>query len=176
MKLYVTRHGETTWNVEWKVSGVTDVDLTERGVSQARSLANALKNEKIDLIIASPLKRAIHTAELINETVGSPMEIDARLTEQNYGIYEGVHRKSDGFLGNKRQFAYRYPGGESMMQVGFRVYSFLNELKEKHPDKTVLLVTHGGVCRVIKTYFEDMTNEEYFNYSQDNCTLAVYEL
>ncbi|MBR7101581.1 MAG: histidine phosphatase family protein, partial [Clostridia bacterium] len=58
----------------------------------------------------------------------------------------------------------------------FRVYSFLNELKEKHPDKTVLLVTHGGVCRVIKTYFEDMTNEEYFNYSQDNCALAVYEL
>ena len=176
MKLFVTRHGETTWNVEWKVSGVTDVELTDRGVSQARALAVALKNEKIDLIIVSPLKRAIHTAELINEEVNAPVEIDGRLTEQNYGIYEGAHRKSRGFLGNKRQFAFRYPGGESMMQVGFRVYSLLTELKEKHPDKTVLLVTHGGVCRVIKTFFEDMTNEEYFDYSQDNCALAVYEL
>ena len=176
MKLFVTRHGETTWNVEWKVSGVTDVDLTEKGIAQAKSLATALKNEKIDLIIASPLKRAIHTANLINEKLGASMEIDARLTEQNYGIYEGVHRKSEGFLANNRQFAFKYPGGESMMQVGFRVYSLLTEIKEKHPDKTVLLVTHGGVCRVIKTFFEDMTNEEYFNYSQDNCALTVYEL
>ncbi len=176
MKLFVTRHGETTWNVEWKVSGVTDVDLTEKGIMQAKGLAESLKNEKIDLIIVSPLKRAIHTAELINGKIGAPMEIDARLTEQNYGIYEGAHRKSEGFLGNKRQFAFKYPGGESMMQVGFRVYSLLTELKEKHPDKTVLLVTHGGVCRVIKTFFEDMTNDEYFEYSQDNCALAVYEL
>ena len=46
MKLYVTRHGETTWNVEWKVSGVTDVDLTEKGIAQAKCLATALKNKK----------------------------------------------------------------------------------------------------------------------------------
>ena len=66
MKLYVTRHGETTWNVEWRVSGVTDVELTDRGREQANGLARVLKNEKIDLIIVSPLKRARHTAEIIS--------------------------------------------------------------------------------------------------------------
>ena len=176
MKLYVTRHGETTWNVEWRVSGVTDVELTDRGREQANGLARVLKNEKIDLIIVSPLKRARHTAEIINRECNAPVIIDDRLTEQNYGIYEGAHRKSEGFLGNKRRFAFKYPGGESMMQVGYRVYSLLNEIKEKYGDRKVLLVTHGGVCRIIKTYFEDMTNEEFFEYSQDNCGLAIYDL
>ena len=176
MKLYVTRHGETTWNVEWRVSGVTDVELTDRGREQANGLARVLKNEKIDLIIVSPLKRARHTAEIINRECNAPVIIDDRLTEQNYGIYEGAHRKSEGFLENKRRFAFKYPGGESMMQVGYRVYSLLNEIKEKYGDRKVLLVTHGGVCRIIKTYFEDMTNEEFFEYSQDNCGLAIYDL
>ena len=54
MKLFVTRHGETTWNVEWKVSGVTDVELTSLGISQAEEAAKALENEKIDIIFASP--------------------------------------------------------------------------------------------------------------------------
>ena len=50
MKLFVTRHGETTWNVEWKVSGVTDVELTSLGISQAEEAAKALENEKIDMV------------------------------------------------------------------------------------------------------------------------------
>lgn len=175
MKLFVTRHGETTWNVEWKVSGVTDVELTSLGISQAENAAKALENEKIDIIFASPLKRARHTAEIINSRCNAPIIIDPRLTEQDYGIYEGVHRKTEGFLNNKRQFAVKYPGGESMFQVGYRVYAFLEEIKKSCENKNVLLVTHGGVCRVIRTYFEDMTNEEYFNFSQGNCEIRKYE-
>jgi len=63
-----------------------------------------------------------------------------------------------------------------MMQLAYRVYGFLEELKKRHGSKSVLLVTHGGVCRAIRTFFEDMTNEEYFNYSHPNCGLAIYEL
>ena len=63
-----------------------------------------------------------------------------------------------------------------MMQVAGRVYPLLAEIKEKYADKNVLLVCHGGVCRVIKTFFEDMTNEEYFNYSPDNAFVAEYDL
>ncbi len=174
MKLYVTRHGQTTWNVEWKVSGVTDVELTSLGIAQAEAVAKILKNEKINMILVSPLKRAIHTAEIINSECNAPMIIEPRLIEQNYGIYEGTHRKNEDFLNNKRQFAFKYPGGESMLQLAYRVYGLLEEIKEKYKDKNVLLVTHGGVCRVIKTYFEDMTNQEYFEYSQENCELTIY--
>jgi len=59
------------------------------------------------------------------------MQVDERLIEQNYGIYEGVDRKDEAFLKNKRDFAYKYPNGESMMQVAYRVYGLLNEIKEK---------------------------------------------
>ncbi|MBQ3069102.1 MAG: histidine phosphatase family protein, partial [Clostridia bacterium] len=75
----------------------------------------------------------------------------------------------------KKCFAYKYPNGESMMQVAYRVYGMLDEIKQKHGDKNVLIISHGGVCRIINTYFNDMTNEEFFNYTLGNATLRSYE-
>ena len=106
--------------------------------------------------------------------MGIPYFTDNRLMEQDYGIYEGVDRKNEDFLRNKKNFAFRYPSGESMMQTAVRVYGLLDEIREKEAGKNVLLVSHGGVCRVIRSYFVDMTNEEYFNYTQ-NGALEVYE-
>lgn len=176
MKLYVARHGQTLWNLEDKVCGRTDLPLTELGQDQAQLLAQRTKELKIDLIISSPMLRARQTAAPAAEQHGLEVLTDDRLIEQNYGIYEGVSRFDDGFLGNKRHFAYRYPGGESMMDVAYRVYSLLEEIKGKYTGKNVLLVCHGGVCRVIRTYFEDMTNDEYFHYSEENAAVREYTL
>lgn len=66
--LYVTRHGQTVWNAQNKVCGITDIELTPKGREQALELANV------------------------------PIEMDERLIEQNYGIYEGVDRKNEAFL------------------------------------------------------------------------------
>lgn len=176
MKLFVARHGETEWNALNKVCGRMDLPLTENGLRQAQLLADRTEKLKIDLIISSPMLRARQTAMPAAQRLGLPVLTDERLIEQNYGIYEGVDRKDPGFLGNKRQFAYRYPGGESMMDVAYRVYSLIEELKVKHSDKNVLLVCHGGVCRLIRTYFEDMTNEEFFRYSEENANVREYIL
>ena len=176
MKLYVARHGETAWNAENKICGRTDIPLTAKGLAQARRLAESMADKGINVIIASPMLRARQTAAAVSEVTGIPVLTDDRLIEQNFGIYEGMDRKDPDFLNNKRQFAYRYPGGESMMDVACRIYTLIGELKEKYPDQTVLLVCHGGVCRVVRTYFEDMTNEEYFSYSEENATARLYEL
>lgn len=176
MRVWVARHGQTQWNVENKVCGRTDLPLTEEGKKQARLLCEKLEKLTIDLMIVSPMVRARQTAAPAAEKYHIPMVIDDRLIEQDYGIYEGVSRFDVGFLNNKRQFAFRYPGGESMMDVACRVYSLLNEIKEKYPDKNILLVCHGGVCRVIRTYFEDMTNEAFFHYSEENAAVREYEL
>ena len=176
MIIYSTRHGKTEWNKLNKVSGITDIELADEGREQAKELSDKLADKGIDLIIASPMKRAYETACILNMVCKAELITDERLREQNYGIFEGVNRFSDGFLNNKRHFAYKYPGGESMMQLAYRVYGLLEEIKEKYADKTVLLVSHGGICRVINTYFHDMTNEEYFHYSQDNCSLMEYEI
>ena len=176
MKLYVTRHGETTWNALNKVCGLTDVPLTENGIAQAKALGEKLANEKIDVILASPLSRAQITASYVAERCSLPVITEDRLIEQIYGIYEGVDRYHEGFLSNKRCFAFRYPGGESMMDVAARTYTLIEEIREKYAGKNVLFVCHGGVCRVIKTYFCDMTNDEFFYYGQSNCGYEVYEL
>lgn len=176
MKLYVARHGQTQWNLENRVNGRTDLPLTELGLQQARLLAERTKNLKIDVIISSPMLRARQTAAPTAALHGLYVLVDDRLIEQDYGIYEGVDRQDPGFLGNKRHFAVRYPGGESMMDVAARVYCLLEELKGKYPGKNILLVCHGGICRCVRTYFEDMTNEEYFRYSEENANVRTYEL
>ena len=176
MRLLVTRHGQTTWNVLNKVCGRTDAPLTELGRQQAQALAEKTRDLGIDLIISSPLQRALDTAKAVAAVSGAPIITDDRLIEQDYGIYEGVDRKDNGFQSNKRMFAYRYPQGESMMQLAARVYGLLEDVKVKYADKTVLLVCHNGICRVIHSYFCDMTNEEFATFSMDNAGLAQYEL
>lgn len=176
MKLFVARHGETEWNAQNRVCGVTDLSLTEKGIAQAEALAQAAQGRDIQVILASPLKRAAQTAGIVGERLGLTVLTEPRLTEQNYGVYEGADRGDPGFLANKRLFAYRYPGGESMMQVAYRVYGLIDQVRQQYSGKNVLFVCHGGVCRVIHTYFHDMTNDEFFHYSQGNCGLEEYEL
>ena len=176
MKVYVARHGQTEWNAQNRICGRTDVELTEEGRRQAEELAESLTGRGVDVILASPMKRAIETARAVSRRCGVPVEVDRRLIEQDYGIYEGADRLDPGFGAVKRTFAVRYPGGESMMDVAGRVYPLLKELKDRYPGRTVLLVCHGGVCRVIRSYFEDMTNEEFPRWSVPNAAMAEYEL
>lgn len=175
-RILAARHGQTQWNLQNKVCGRTDQLLTEEGQRQAEALADRLKDFPIDVILVSPLLRARQTAGAVAERRGIPVVVDSRLIEQDYGIYEGVDRQDPDFLANKRQFAVRYPGGESMMDVAHRVYSLLQDVKTRWDGKTVLLVCHGGVCRVLRTYFRDMTNQEFFHYSPENASFEIYEL
>jgi len=173
--LYVARHGQTIWNAQNKVCGITDIELTSTGREQAEALAREVQKANIAFVVSSPLKRAVETSNIISAICQIPVETDERLAEQNYGIYEGVDRKDEAFLKNKKCFAYKYPNGESMMQVAYRVYGALDEIKHKHKDKNVLIIGHGGVCRIINTYFCDMTNEEFFDYTAENAMLQSYE-
>ena len=174
--LYVARHGQTVWNAKNKVCGVTDVELTEKGKEQARILAYEVREKEIDLILSSPLKRAVETSMIISEICEIPFETDNRLIEQNYGVFEGTDRKNENFLNYKKCFANRYPGGESMMQVAHRVYDLINEMKSKYNNKNILIISHGGVCRIIHTYFYDMTNDEFFYYTLANAELKTYKI
>lgn len=176
MKIYIARHGETAWNREFRVCGRTDLELTERGIEQAHLLAQEVEKYNITHIISSPLKRALQTSEVVSEKTGIPVTVDDRLIEQDYGSFEGVSGKDEGFLENKKKFAYRYPGGESMMMVAARVYPLIDEIKIRYQDKNVLLICHGGVCRVINTYFQDVTNEEFFHWNMENARLKEYEV
>lgn len=178
MKLYVTRHGQTDYNKDEIILGITDLPLNETGIAQAAELAeNIEKLGDIDLIISSPMKRALSTAMAAAEKCGTDMIVDERLREWDYGEFEGKSRFTEGFAENKVNFGVRMGGsGESLLQLSHRVYSVLDDIKEKYNDKNVLVVCHGGICRVIETYFNDMTNEEYSNWFMGNCQIIEYIL
>ncbi len=172
--LYIARHGQTAWNAQNKVCGITDVELTDIGKEQAKALAYEVQGYGIDLILSSPLKRALDTSKIVSEICNTPFEIDERLIEQNYGVYEGIDRKAEEFINHKKCFAYKYPNGESVLQVAYRIYGLMEELKEKYRDKNILIISHGGVCRIINTYFCDMTNEAFFHYTLENGKIEKY--
>ena len=83
------RHGETDWNAEGRSQGHTDIPLNAVGISQARRAALALVDRGIATIIASPLSRALHTAEIVAEALALPVATDAGLMEVGFGVEEG---------------------------------------------------------------------------------------
>ena len=89
---YFARHGQTVWNVENKICGATDIELTELGHQQAEELGQAILEQgiQIDEILYSPLIRAKETARHVSEVTGIPMREEMRLKEQNFGKYEGT--------------------------------------------------------------------------------------
>ena len=116
--VYFARHGETVWNVENKICGMTDSPLTARGQQQARQLGELVRDSglHIDEILYSPLSRAADTAKAIAAATGLPARCEPRLREQCFGKYEGTPRDGAEFRISKTHFADRYDGGESMMQ------------------------------------------------------------
>ena len=85
--IYFARHGETVWNVENKICGMTDSPLTEKGRQQARELGRKVKESgvHIDEILYSPLSRAADTAKAVAEATGLPARCEPRLREQCFG-------------------------------------------------------------------------------------------
>lgn len=149
MNLYVVRHGQTIWNVERRVQGITDIPLTEKGKDEAKELQNLISTLNIDVVISSPLERARETAKiLVNGTL--PINTDDRIKERDWGMNEGalidtVDRWDcwDIILNTKVQNI------ECIQDFMYRVSNFIEEIKIRYKDKNVLVVTHSAVSRVI---------------------------
>ncbi len=174
--LYFVRHGQTIWNVENKICGATDIALTDLGHQQAIETGKKILEEGIqaDEMLYSPLVRAAETARHISEVTGIPARMEPRLIEQNFGKWESTPRDGADFRKAKEQFLSRFEGGESMLQVGQRIYNLLDDLKAEK-EKTYILVAHNGIARVVQSYFYEMTNEEYASFGVRNCAVVRYE-
>ena len=172
--IYFVRHGQTVWNVENKICGATDIELTPLGHEQALQTGKKILDMKIkaDEILYAPLVRAKDTALHISQITGIHAREEVRLKEQNFGKYEAMARNGEEFRQAKKQFACRYEGGESMLHLAQRIYNLLDELKAS--DKVYILVAHNGIARVVQSYFYEMTNDEYAAFGVDNCAVLEY--
>ncbi|HEY4153209.1 MAG TPA: histidine phosphatase family protein [Pseudolysinimonas sp.] len=145
--LYLVRHGETDWNRQRRIQGLTDIPLNETGRAQARATGMLLTRRRWDAIFSSPLDRARETASIIAAEVGlaEPTLVDA-LVERNYGQAEGMD-----WLQVETRFPHGtvVPGRESREQVGARVIPALMELAANRPGEALLVVSHGGAIRSV---------------------------
>ena len=172
--LYFVRHGESEWNVEKRICGITDIPLTDRGREQARITAAKIVDQgiKADGILCSPLKRARETAGIIAEATGFPLSVEPRLIEQNFGTFEGKHWNTPEFFEAKQSFANRYGNGESNLMLAHRIYNLIDEVKAS--GKTYILVAHNGIVRSVQSYFYSETNDEYAGFGIPNCEVVEY--
>lgn len=153
--IYITRHGQTDWNVQKKVMGRCDEPLNETGLSQAEETREKLMDTDIDLIICSPLLRAKKTAEIINKDRNIDIIYDDRIIERDFGELEGLQTKDFDFDGYWDYYKnIQYERAENIQVFFKRIYEFLDDITEKYKDKNVLLVAHGGVSIPVKCYFD----------------------
>lgn len=157
MHILIARHGETDWNVAFKIQGKTDTDLNEHGLAQAQALCRNLKNGGYNIthIFSSFQKRAHATAETVGKGFGVPVTVIRGLEEMSLGVFE-AHSWEEvmaefpdeyaAFAADRRYHVIRE--GESYQLVLERFFHALDEaLSEAEPDDDgdILLVTHGGV-------------------------------
>ncbi len=176
MKLYITRHGQTDWNLRNIIQGRTDIALNETGRMQARKTRDLLKNVMLDQIITSPLQRAKETACIINELHHVPIREDLRVIERAFGDLEGADIKQIDFSHFWCvKYEQDYPTCERTSQFFERVHAFIDSLKDSD-FQSVLVVAHGGVSLPFYTYFHDCdTDGDMRRYMLDNCEVACYE-
>jgi uncharacterized phosphatase len=147
----LVRHGETEWNLIGKLQGRTDIPLNPTGIKQAEECSMFLSDFNWDVIIASPLKRAKQTAEIINIKLRLPIFEKEEFLERAYGDAEGMdmeerlNRFPDGII----------PNQEDMHSLKQRVMEGINNINEKFPNKKVLLVAHGAVINSILATLSD---------------------
>jgi len=154
-KIFLIRHGETVHNIDKKYCGFIESDLTKTGILQSEVLADRLKDEKIENIYASDMKRTFETAKIIFKK----MKIikTSALREMNFGCWE--NKTYDELCSSKYKNLYSQwlddplsisiPKGESLLDLKKRVMKLFNSVILKHKDEKIAFVTHGGPIRVI---------------------------
>ena len=156
--ILLARHGETEWNRVRRFQGWSDSPLTERGIAQAEAIGRLLSRVGWTVsaeLVASPIGRARHTAEIIRACLpgGPPLRLDDRLREISLGSWEGLDRsevtaRAPGiFDGDGRHEWYsRAPDGETYEAFSRRIADWLGSVR----DRSIIALTHGIVTRVLR--------------------------
>ena len=143
------RHGQTDWNIDFRLQGVTDIPLNETGIGQARLAAEVIVATDWDVILTSPLSRARDTAEIVATAHGfSEFQIEPLLLERSFGEAEGLGHDE---WRAKYADTNTVPGGESLAELEARSWQLLESLVENYSGQRVLAVSHGALIRKLLT-------------------------
>jgi len=180
VRVYLARHGETTWNAAGRYQGRLESPLSERGVRQANALAAAMERAAIARVVSSPLARCTETARPSAERLQLALETDARLIEIAHGTWEGRLREEIAANDPQRYRAWRedpanvaFENGETIVQVLERWRDFAAALQPAVP---MLVVTHDAVVRVALVAATGRDLMTFWNGRVENGAYATFEV
>jgi 2,3-bisphosphoglycerate-dependent phosphoglycerate mutase len=187
-KLVIFRHGQSLWNLENKFTGWVDVELSEKGIAEAKAAGEKLKGHSFDYAYASALKRAQNTLKLALETAGhkplQPIHHEA-LNERMYGDLQGLDKaETAAKYGDeqvkiwRRSYDIPPPNGESLKDTAARVIPYFEkEIAPKLKEgKNVVIAAHGNSLRALIMYLEKMTPEQILEFEIGTAVPREYEL
>ena len=183
--LILLRHGQSTWNLENRFTGITDIDLSLLGISEAENAGKLLKQFPIDLIFTSVLKRAIHTAAIVLNELGRSIPIiqNSALNERNYGDLQGLNK--DDTISKygeaqvhlwRRSYETAPPNGESLKNTFDRVIPYYKvKIEPELKTKNVLIAAHGNSLRALIMYLENINPVAISDFNIATGVPRVYE-
>lgn len=181
-RLLVARHGETEDNAAERWQGWRDSALTERGIAQAQALGRRLRDEPIAAVYASDLGRALHTARVATDGLDLEVVPCAGLRERNVGLFSGLTGEQvraafpETVLRRDDVLAWAPPGGESFTEVLARVIAALEAIARRWAGRTVFVVTHGGVLRLLAARSLGDDWARVYDHHPSNCGLSEFSL
>lgn len=187
-QLVIFRHGQSTWNLENKFTGWVDVELTEKGIEEAKNAGQKLKGFTFDLAYASNLQRAQKTLSLALEQSGQadiPVIYNEALNERMYGDLQGLN-KADTVIkfGEeqvkiwRRSYDIAPPNGESLKDTAARVIPYFETeiLPKLKAGKNIVIAAHGNSLRALIMYLEKLTPAQILEFEIGTAVPRLYEL
>ena len=180
--IYLIRHGQTAWNKEEIFRGRTDVPLNEIGMREAELAGEYLKDKEIHVIYSSPLSRAWQTAQKIAQFQNLEVQPLNGIIDMSFGRWEGHSlqeiQKNDGELyrqWREEPHRVRIPGGESLDEVRIRTMAALEEMIQLHPGKTLVLVSHRVITKVLICGILGIDNSHFWQIGQDTTAINLIQ-
>ena len=180
--IILVRHGETDWNTQQVFRGRVDVALNKVGLAQAEAVGVSLQDRAIDAIYSSPLSRALDTAHMLAEGRNIEVELEKGFTDIDFGKWQGLsHQKVkeeyndlyDTWL--TQPHLVTFPDGESLKHVRRRSMEALEKVTKNNPGKTLALVSHRVVLKVLMGAMLGLELSHFWYIRQDTCAINRFE-
>lgn len=184
-RLIFVRHGEAEGNINRVFHGWTDSSLTSKGEDQARMVAKRLKDEEIDVIYSSPLKRAFETARNIAKESGiDDIKVDEGLKEIHGGEWENepwdelpIKWPEEYHNWEHKPHLHCAPMGESMKGAFDRIIVSVNKIIQDNKGRNICIVTHGTVLRTLLCHYNNKPFEELATVTwHDNTSVTIIDI
>lgn len=182
-RIFLIRHGLTLWNHEFRYQGHTDIELSPEGRAQAQALQQRLQQENINAIYSSNLRRALETAEIINEPHKLEIKINPLFKEINFGIWEGLTYKDLQInypeqlkIWTETPHLLKLEKGETFSELRDRSIMGMQEVLSLHKEGNIIVVSHGGtiaslICGLLQEPLVKM-----WEYKQKNAALNILQV